>query len=304
MKRLGSVMVVLMLAACSGDSEETENQEAVSPEEDNQEVVDNEADDQEVEDNETDTAEEENSTESENTEETAESSDSNSEVTEAEEESEADENVESGETEKVEEETTESETETEVEESNGEVAETPEFTAREFSEEEKQAMVDEFYNWAVERAEIGNLAVTDHYFDHGAAGRGDWYASTPHGDVQAQDLDNPGFDAFDIHAVGGVVFYEPLSGDYGEDENTEVESTASGYQTMAVDDTNIHKYMLADNGVVYEHMSPKEETSLSSGFGEYNDDGTRGDYPPSSGFEVSGDQEAQNKWQRILSQYQ
>ncbi|WP_051220454.1 hypothetical protein [Jeotgalicoccus marinus] len=277
MKRLGSVMVVLMLAACSGDSEETENQEAVSLEEDNQEVVDNEADEHEVEDNETDTAEEETSTESEATEETDENDDT---------------------------EIAETEDDMETEESNREVAETPEFTAREFSEEEKQAMNDEFYNWAVERAEIGNLAVTDYYFGHGAAGHGDWYASTPHGDVQAQDLDNPGFDAFDIHAVGGVVFYNPLSGEYGADENTEVESTASGYQTMAVDDTNIHKYMLADNGVVYEHISAKEETSLSSGFGEYNDDGTRGEYTPTSGFEVSGDQEAQNEWQRILSEYQ
>ena len=44
MKRLGSLVVVLMLAACSGHREDTENQEAVSPEEDNQEVVDNEAD--------------------------------------------------------------------------------------------------------------------------------------------------------------------------------------------------------------------------------------------------------------------
>lgn len=282
MKRLGSIVVVLMLAACSGDSEDTENKEAVSSEEDNQEVVENEADNQEVEDNETDTAEEETSTESETTEENDENEtveDSDPEVDETEENMEA-------------------------EESNGEVAETPEFTAREFSEEEKQAMVNEFYNWAVERAEIGNLAVTDYYFGHGAAGHGDWYASTPHGDVQAQDLDNPGFDAFDIHAVGGVVFYNPLSGDYGADENTEVESTASGYQTMAVDGTDIHKYMLADNGVVYEHASVKEETSLSSGFGEYNDDGTRGEYAPTSEFEVSGDQEAQNEWQRILSEYQ
>ena len=276
MKRLGSIVIVLMLAACSGDSEDTENKEAVSSEENNQEVVENEADNQEVEDNETDTAEEETSTESETTEENDENEtveDSDPEVDE-------------------------------TEESNGEVAETPEFTAREFSEEEKQAMVNEFYNWAVERAEIGNLAVTDYYFGHGAAGHGDWYASTPHGDVQAQDLDNPGFDAFDIHAVGGVVFYNPLSGDYGADENTEVESTASGYQTMAVDGTDIHKYMLADNGVVYEHASVKEETSLSSGFGEYNDDGTRGEYAPTSEFEVSGDQEAQNEWQRILSEYQ
>ena len=73
---------------------------------------------------------------------------------------------------------------------------------------------------------------------------------------------------------------------------------------MAIDGTDIHKYMLADNGVVYEHISVKEETSLSSGFGEFNDDGTRGEYAPASRFEVSGDQDAQEEWQRILSKYQ
>ena len=191
-------------------------------------------------------------------------------------------------------------------EDNTEVAEDEahqETAVREFTDAEKQAMVDEFYTWAVERAEVGGMAVNDYYFGHGAAGRGDWYATTPHGDVQVQDQDNPGFDAFNIHAIGGIVFYQPISGDYGADENTEVESTASGYQTMAIDGTDIHKYMLADNGVVYEHISVKEETSLSSGFGEFNDDGTRGEYAPASRFEVSGDQDAQENG-RILSKYQ
>lgn len=65
---------------------------------------------------------------------------------------------------------------------------------------------------------IGNLAVTTLYFQHGAAGSGDWYALTPDGQVQVQNLDNPGFESFDIHAIGGVAFYTPLSGDYGRDE--------------------------------------------------------------------------------------
>ena len=295
MKRLGSLVVVLMLAACSGDSEETENQEAVTSEENTQEVADQE----------TDTDEEETSTESESTEKNVESDNTNEEADD--EVTEGDENTENEESEaveQVEEEPTESETETEVEVNNGEIAETPEFTAREFSDEEKQAMNDEFYNWAVERAEIGAMAVTDYYFGHGAAGRGDWYALTPDGEVLVQDQNNPGFDAFDIHTIGGVVFYQPISGDYGADENTEVESTATGYQTMALDGTDIHKYMLADNGVVYEYISPKEVTTLHTGFGEYDDDGTPGQYGPGAPFEISADQDAQNEWQRILSEYQ
>jgi len=49
-----------------------------------------------------------------------------------------------------------------------------------------------FNNWAGERAKIGHMAVTDWYFDHGAAGRGDWYADSPDGEIQVQNQDNPG----------------------------------------------------------------------------------------------------------------
>lgn len=287
MKRVVSVMTVLMLAACnSGDTED----EAVN--EKSQQVAESETN-EEAENNDSEEVETEESSEDE------ESSDT-SEADKAQEES-----SDSGPD--VESQNEETEETDESAEDNTEVAEDEahqETAVREFTDAEKQAMVDEFYTWAVERAEVGGMAVNDYYFGHGAAGRGDWYATTPHGDVQVQDQDNPGFDAFNIHAIGGIVFYQPISGDYGADENTEVESTASGYQTMAIDGTDIHKYMLADNGVVYEHISVKEETSLSSGFGEFNDDGTRGEYAPASRFEVSGDQDAQEEWQRILSKYQ
>lgn len=177
-------------------------------------------------------------------------------------------------------------------------------TLQEFTDAEKQEMNQLFYDWAVERAEIGGMAVTEMYFTHGAAGYGDWYAVTPDGEVQAQDLDNPGFDHFDIHAIGGVAFYQPESGDIGEDKNAPFPSTAEGYSRLAQPDTNVHKYMLADNGVVYELIGKKENISFSSGFGEYNDDGSRGEYVPDVAFEVSGDQDAQQEWQRILGMYQ
>ena len=290
MKRVVSVMAVLMLAACnSGDTEDeavNEKSQQVAESETNEEAENNDSEEVETEESSED---EESSDTSEADKAQEESSDSEPDVESQNEESE------------------EAEETDESAEDNTEVAEDEahqETAVREFTDAEKQAMVDEFYTWAVERAEVGGMAVNDYYFGHGAAGRGDWYATTPHGDVQVQDQDNPGFDAFNIHAIGGIVFYQPISGDYGADENTEVESTASGYQTMAIDGTDIHKYMLADNGVVYEHISVKEETSLSSGFGEFNDDGTRGEYAPASRFEVSGDQDAQEEWQRILSKYQ
>lgn len=288
MKRVVSVMAVLMLAACnSGDTED----EAVN-EEENEQVAESETN-EETENNDSEEVETEESSEDEESSDTSEADKAQEESSDSEPD--------------VESQNEETEETDESAEDNTEVAEDEahqETAVREFTDAEKQAMVDEFYTWAVERAEVGGMAVNDYYFGHGAAGRGDWYATTPHGDVQVQDQDNPGFDAFNIHAIGGIVFYQPISGDYGADENTEVESTASGYQTMAIDGTDIHKYMLADNGVVYEHISVKEETSLSSGFGEFNDDGTRGEYAPASRFEVSGDQDAQEEWQRILSKYQ
>lgn len=122
--------------------------------------------------------------------------------------------------------------------------------------------------------------------------------------MQTQNQDNPGFDYFDIHAIGGVAFYQPASGDYGEDTNAPFPGTAEGYSRLALPDTNIHKYMLADNGVVYELIGKKENMSFSSGFGEYNDEGTYGEYPPGREFEISGDQDAQQEWQRILTMYQ
>ena len=287
MKRVVSVMAVLMLAACnSGDTED----EAVN--EKSQQVAESETN-EEAENNDSEEVETEESSEDEESSDTSEADKAQEESSDSEPDVEA-QNEETEETD----ESAEDNTEVAEDEAHQETA------VREFTDAEKQAMVDEFYTWAVERAEVGGMAVNDYYFGHGAAGRGDWYATTPHGDVQVQDQDNPGFDAFNIHAIGGIVFYQPISGDYGADENTEVESTASGYQTMAIDGTDIHKYMLADNGVVYEHISVKEETSLSSGFGEFNDDGTRGEYAPASRFEVSGDQDAQEEWQRILSKYQ
>lgn len=193
---------------------------------------------------------------------------------------------------------------TDSENASSVVEDTAEIALQEFTMEEQQEMTQLFYDWAVERAKIGNMAVTEMYFSHGAAGRGDWYAMTPDGEVQTQNQDNPGFDYFDIHAIGGVAFYQPASGDYGEDANAPFPGTAEGYSRLALPDTNIHKYMLADNGVVYELIGKKENMSFSSGFGEYNDEGTYGEYPPGREFEISGDQDAQQEWQRVLGMYQ
>lgn len=169
-----------------------------------------------------------------------------------------------------------------------------------FTEDEKLAMTQAFYNWAGERAEIGNMAVTDEWFSHGAGGRGDWYADTPDGEVQTQDNNNPGPEGFNIHAIGGVVFYQANDGSTGQKRTNGI--TAEGYSRAAVPGEKLHKYMLADNGVVYEYIS--DMMTYTTPFGEYDDTGVRGDYTPGASFEISGDQAAQTKWKEILAQYQ
>ena len=167
---------------------------------------------------------------------------------------------------------------------------------------QKRSVNNSFLSWASDRAKVGNMAVTEAYFDHGAAGRGDWYANTPDGEIQVQDQNNPGAAAFPIHEVGGCVFLTMKDGSTGYQENV-VEVFAGGYGDKADMSQPITKYVLGDNGKVYELTLDKGDTSLTSGFGEYTDEGQRGDYTPSYSFKVSEDQAAQAELQKILADY-
>lgn len=170
------------------------------------------------------------------------------------------------------------------------------------TDEQKQSINALFLDWASHRAEIGNMAVTDEYFNHGAAGRGDWYANTPDGEIQVQDLNNPGQQAFPIRAIGGCVFLTMKNGTTGKQEDV-VQSTANGYSDSADMSKPITKYVLGDNGKVYELQAMGYEMSVTSGFGEYQDDGTRGTFKPDSDFIVSKDQAAQDELQKLISAY-
>lgn len=167
---------------------------------------------------------------------------------------------------------------------------------------QKEAINTDFLNWSSDRAKIGNMAVTYWYFDHGAAGRGDWYANTPDGEIQVQNQDNPGSSAFPVHAIGGCVFLTMKDGSTGRQDDV-VESFAGGYGENADVNQPITKYMLGDNGKVYELKLDEGDGSLTSGFGEYSDDGQRGDFRPSYTFKVSEDQAAQAELQKLLADY-
>ncbi|WCG04351.1 hypothetical protein PML89_04985 [Vagococcus lutrae] len=180
---------------------------------------------------------------------------------------------------------------------------------RRYSLEEQREISNEFLKWTDVRANIGGIAVNGAYFTHGASGRGDWYAKTTDGQyilVQRQDP-NIGIDEsiYIAHAIGGVVFYYSNFGTTGltdevnnRDNNP---STATGFSQVANMDKPIIKYLLADNGVVYEYNS---NVAFSDGFYVTDDEG-HFDYWPDEQkpFKESEDKDAQEEFRRILSEY-
>ncbi|MDN6196122.1 MAG: hypothetical protein L0I93_06510 [Atopostipes suicloacalis] len=180
---------------------------------------------------------------------------------------------------------------------------------REYFDAEKEEVAQAFLDWAIPRAEEGGMAVSDKYFEHGAAGLGDWFANTEDGEIQTQDPypeeDLPGYDAFDIHSLGGVIFYTSSYGVTGYDETPKESATAEGFSKAADPDYSIHKYILGDNGVVYELIGDIDEIgAFSAGYGEYEDDGESKIIEPEHTFKVSDDEDAQHAWQEILKDYQ
>lgn len=180
---------------------------------------------------------------------------------------------------------------------------------REYSEEEKDAVQQEFLEWAIPRVEEGNMAVTDKYFEHGASGLGDWFAETEDGEIQLQqqlpEEELPGYDTYEIHSLGGVAFYVSSSGVTGYDEAPKEAATAQGFTEVADSDYPIHKYVLGDNGVVYELIGDVDEIGgFPSGYGLYDDDGKTKAIDPEYTFKVSDDADAQEEWRQILQSHQ
>lgn len=168
-----------------------------------------------------------------------------------------------------------------------------------YSKEITSTINQQFLNWASERAKVGGMAVTSEFFDHGAAGRGDWYAITPDGLALAQDLENPGYDYFPLHIVGGVTFYYSKNGTVGQTTERNKSSFAAGFGEVAYGNKPIVKYILCDNGMIYELQS---NISLSSGFSEASDDGeiSRSQINEQD-FTRSEDKDAIQEYQRIIS---
>src|SRR5699024_3239685 len=100
-----------------------------------------------------------------------------------------------------------------------------------YSEEEKKEASQALLDWNSPRAEDDEIL------------------------VQEQDprTESPGYDAFDIHALGGVVFYTSNSDVTGLDKSSYEEQGGAGggrkYTAVAEPNEPLHKYLLGDNGV-------------------------------------------------------
>lgn len=166
--------------------------------------------------------------------------------------------------------------------------------------EQKESIIGQFTSWAGKRAERGNMAVSSYYFAHGSAGQGDWYANTPNGKVQVQDNNHPGYGSFKIHAIGGFIFYTSIDGQIGIDDTLSQGTIAQGYSVNLDSDHPVSKYMLADDGIVYElKLGNGKTVALSDGFAELTDKGQESNVPADS-FIISNDQAAQNEYAHLL----
>lgn len=179
-------------------------------------------------------------------------------------------------------------------------------TPKVYSTEGKRAILEFFLDWASYRAEIGGMVVSDYYLGHGASGFGDWYANTVNGEIQIQDvgMGMPGYDYFDIHAIGGVVFYTSIEKLYGYDSRPINQIIAAGFSGLADPNMPVIRYLLGDDGIIYELSGNLNELgSFNGGYGLYDDNGTKAIDSSSYIFRVSEDKDAQEEYKEILSKF-
>ncbi|MHC9532077.1 hypothetical protein ACVPPR_01275 [Dellaglioa sp. L3N] len=166
---------------------------------------------------------------------------------------------------------------------------------------DKSEISTDFLTWAGRQAIIGNMAVSEHYFSDGADDSGDWYANTPDGKVQVQNNDNPGANSFKIHAIGGVMFYT------ANDKTTGIDSSLDSDDDYSLNvnfDKPVSKYLLADNGVVYQLTTGSgTDVNPEDGFAELDTDGTDYDNGPDQDFFVSKDAAAQTELRTLIQTY-
>lgn len=171
---------------------------------------------------------------------------------------------------------------------------------------EKNEINQKFTQWAALKAKNTKKAYNSIYTDYVKNSAGDWFGVTPHGYIQSQDMNTPGYYGYGIHAIGGGVFYTPKDNQFGYSNDLHDETTTNGYVSVAKPKTTVTKYILGDNGVVYELKKKTEAMNYMTGFAGRSKTGDSIVSKLGKGNQlvVSQDKAAQAKFKAILKQYQ
>lgn len=170
------------------------------------------------------------------------------------------------------------------------------------NKKEKTEINNDFYNWADQRAKIGNMAISKYYFDHGSEDNGNlWYASTPDGDILIRNAsDTYSSKSYNLRKIGGFVFYTAKDGTTGKCDNIKQDTDdGAKYSSDQIDCTKpVDKYLLANNGIVYECKLDGETAEPDSGFNIKGEDNINSD-----DWIVSQDKAAQDEYRQLITKY-
>ncbi|MCM0600076.1 hypothetical protein [Periweissella ghanensis] len=163
----------------------------------------------------------------------------------------------------------------------------------------------DFYNWAAQYGQGMGFAVTDWIFSPTNNTTSAWYAKAPNGLMQ---VTNAGaYHQFKLHLLGGVVFFTSLQKQIGAVPKQQLQTGGTSYAGYAPQVNlalPIYKYLLGDDGVVYE---VDNATSPLVGFGQVGLNGQpdgQNATPVNGQIFVSPDKNAQKAYQQILKPYQ
>lgn len=135
--------------------------------------------------------------------------------------------------------------------------------------DQKGTITKDFYIWEEKQVASKGLAINRLYFQHGADDPKDWWTNTPDGRLQIQDLNAPGASAFPLHAIGGYITYTAKNGTTGTDPALNDGPIFSTYETEIDNSKPVTKYVLADNGKLYEAtFDSGKSVTPTDGFGQ------------------------------------
>ncbi|WEG72539.1 hypothetical protein [Vagococcus intermedius] len=171
------------------------------------------------------------------------------------------------------------------------------------SDNAQKIISDKFYDWAVTRAEESKQAVTPIFFSPEEHSIGDWFGQTPDGKILVSKNDESKWDDFPLHAMGGVVFYTALNGQIGHDPEIDYRDLKVDYEVNMDETMPASKYILGDNGIVYELVKiTGEQLTPTSGFKKKIKDNLV-EVPEKENLIKSKDQEAQNVLGKLINTY-